>query len=165
MATNELGGILSIANQTPILVLHTLWERANAAYNAVDEASPSSNSDDSSERVKHSWFNDGTKQIHAHAGHLQLAILNEIPRNKIDAAILSGHICTYGTAIDTLAEKYREEGFAALDRALASLFVFMSSQVSYQFDGWMDGTLRQAKREIVLREGKPEAWDSLREAA
>lgn len=165
MATSELGAVVALNNTTPIQSLHAQWEKANAAYNVVDEATPATADADPATCVKASWFNDGTGQLHRQAGHLQLALLYEVPLNMTDAVILAGHICSHGTEIDNLVEQFRKDAFDALDRALASLFAFMADQTPFEFDGWLGGTLRGAKREVALRIGQPELWRHESEAA
>ena len=157
MATAELRQPIEPGNSTPIQYLHELWERANAVYNAVEEASPVREGPDA--RVKASWFDDATMQVYRQAYHLQLALLNEQPVTMTDAAILAGHLQSHGCNIDGTAEKYREEAFEALERGQASLFGFLANQAGLQLSGWLAGTLAGARREIALRTGRPDDWD------
>lgn len=156
MATAKLRQAPVADNATPIQFLHALWERANSIYNVVEEATPTG--DDPNSKVKASWFGDATAQVYRQSSFLQLALLNEQPMSMADAVILAGHIHTHGIEIDHTATKYREETFAAQERAQASLFAFLSSQVPLPFEGWLADSLEGAKREVALRTGRPEGW-------
>lgn len=165
MAKTEVGEATSPNNTTPIQYLHALWERSNAIYNLIDEASPTGPGLDAAAKVKSSWFFDGEMQVHRHASHLQLALLYEQPVTPVDAVILAGHIRSHGSGIDTIVDEYRKEAFEALERAQSSLFAFLAEQMPVEFSGSMASDLRSAQREVALRTGHPDNWDQLREAA
>jgi hypothetical protein len=151
-----------MANTTPanaptqpslIVAMHRQWEAAYAAHEVNDEKAIRSRDD--TQRDAH---NRAMMACYREQTHLRMAILHQVPRSQIDAAILQFHI---QGLTEAMVSKDCDDGeLKAMALAIETVFEWMASAIDdpigEQFEN-ADEFIRNARAD---RTAKPSAKEA-----
>ncbi|RDE05579.1 hypothetical protein [Sphingomonas aracearum] len=112
---------------TPIRVMHTRYEAAMSAANALDEAKLELG-DSPADRQRETRYEEAMEAADAEGDALRTAIFYQVPTTWTDALILQYHI-TVAHGLHTPGKEPPHEA-AALTTAIDTLFDFIATEVN-----------------------------------
>lgn len=151
MATASIHEIAHPANAVTIIeLLHARWRATVDAAAALDEFEAPG--EGGAKKVRESRLNDGEAMCIEEGDFLQAALLRQHPENPRDAAILAAHVLSVGDDIEHVSDAWKERACRNLERGLETLAVYLADQSGLE----LNCLVRQARRNVLMRQGKPE---------